>query len=245
MYFPKSSYIKQGFHFLFLEIFQFSQKIWSFSPQRILYLLQNLFLDFTLLLLFIESFTVYYYSFFLNDYSSILPGKFHRWGSLVGYGPWGRKELDTIEQLHFLSFCSSFCRRKWQPTSVFLPGESHGQRGLVGCGLWGCKESDTTKQLTHTAVIQKNTINCCHRSMLSDYIDYFIFVFSPPTTVLNVPSSSFFPLILYASLQAKLLQPCLTFCSPMGHSLSGSSVHGSFPARILEWVAMPSSRGSS
>ena len=31
----------------------------------------------------------------------------------------------------------------------------------------------------------------------------------------------------------------------MDCSLSGSSVHGIFQARILEWVAMPSSRGSS
>ena len=57
------------------------------------------------------------------------------------------------ERLDFLSFYSSFWRRKWQPTPVFLPGESHGRRGLVGYSLWGCKESDTTKQLTHTHTI--------------------------------------------------------------------------------------------
>ena len=34
-------------------------------------------------------------------------------------------------------------------------------------------------------------------------------------------------------------------CKPMDYSLPGSSVHGIFQARILEWVAMPSSRGSS
>ena len=66
------------------------------------------------------------------------------------YSPWGCKESDTTERLHFLSFYSSFWRRKWQRTPVFLPGESHGQRGLVGYGLWGCKELDTTEQLTHT-----------------------------------------------------------------------------------------------
>ena len=38
---------------------------------------------------------------------------------------------------------------------------------------------------------------------------------------------------------------CLTLCDPMDCSLSGSSVRGIFQARILEWVAMPSSRGSS
>ena len=31
----------------------------------------------------------------------LLPGKFHGWGSLIGYGPWGRKESDTTERLHF------------------------------------------------------------------------------------------------------------------------------------------------
>ena len=31
----------------------------------------------------------------------VLPGKFHGQRSLVGYSPWGRKESDTTEQLHF------------------------------------------------------------------------------------------------------------------------------------------------
>ena len=32
-------------------------------------------------------------------HSSFLPGEFHGQGSLMGYSPWGYKELDTIEQL--------------------------------------------------------------------------------------------------------------------------------------------------
>ena len=43
----------------------------------------------------------------------------------------------------------------------------------------------------------------------------------------------------------KLLQLCLTLCEPMDHSLPGSSVPGILQARILEWIAVPSSRGSS
>ena len=39
-------------------------------------------------------------------------------------------------------------------------------------------------------------------------------------------------------------QLCLTLCDPMGCSLPGSSVHGILQARILEWVAIPYSRGS-
>ena len=41
-----------------------------------------------------------------------------------------------------------------------------------------------------------------------------------------------------------LLQLCLTLCSPVDCCLPGSSVHGILQARILEWVAMPSFRGS-
>ena len=44
---------------------------------------------------------------------------------------------------------------------------------------------------------------------------------------------------------AKLLQSCPTLCDPMDCSPPGSSVPGVLQARILEWVAMPSSRGSS
>ena len=40
-------------------------------------------------------------------------------------------------------------------------------------------------------------------------------------------------------------QSCLTLCNPMDCSPPGSSVHGISQARILEWVAMPFSRGSS
>ena len=42
-----------------------------------------------------------------------------------------------------------------------------------------------------------------------------------------------------------LSQSCWTLCDPMDCSPPGSSVHGILQARILEWVAMPFSRGSS
>ena len=46
-------------------------------------------------------------------------------------------------------------------------------------------------------------------------------------------------------MHTQSLQLCLTLCDPMDYSPPGSSVHGIFQARILEWPAMPSSRGSS
>ena len=42
-----------------------------------------------------------------------------------------------------------------------------------------------------------------------------------------------------------LLQSCLTLGNPVDCSLPGSTVHRLLQARILKWVAMPSSRGSS
>ena len=44
---------------------------------------------------------------------------------------------------------------------------------------------------------------------------------------------------------AKSLQSYLPLCDPMDYSLPGFSVHGILQVRILEWVAMPSTRGSS
>ena len=43
---------------------------------------------------------------------------------------------------------------------------------------------------------------------------------------------------------AKSLQPCPALCDPMDCSPPGSSDNGILQARILEWVAMPFSRGS-
>ena len=42
-----------------------------------------------------------------------------------------------------------------------------------------------------------------------------------------------------------VIQSCPTLCNPMDYSLIGSSVHGILQARILEWVVIPFSRGSS
>ena len=46
-------------------------------------------------------------------------------------------------------------------------------------------------------------------------------------------------------MHAKSFQSCPTLCDPKDCSPPGSSVHGILQARILEWVALPSSRESS
>ena len=44
---------------------------------------------------------------------------------------------------------------------------------------------------------------------------------------------------------SEVAQSCPTLCDPMDCSLPGSSVHGIFQARVLEWVAISFSRDSS
>ena len=46
-------------------------------------------------------------------------------------------------------------------------------------------------------------------------------------------------------VHTRSLQSHLTLCDPMDCNPPGSSLQGILQARILEWVAMPSSRGSS
>ena len=49
----------------------------------------------------------------------------------------------------------------------------------------------------------------------------------------------------YTESESEVAQSCLTLCDPMDCSLPGFSVHGVFQARVLEWVAIAFSRGSS
>ena len=48
-----------------------------------------------------------------------------------------------------------------------------------------------------------------------------------------------------AAAAAKSLQSCPTLCDPMGCSPAGSSIHGTFQARVQEWVAISFHQGSS
>ena len=39
----------------------------------------------------------------------LLPGKSHGWRSPAGYSPWGQKESDMTERLHFFTFKYVYC----------------------------------------------------------------------------------------------------------------------------------------
>ena len=68
---------------------------------------------------------------------------------------------------------------------------------------------------------------------------------SPALQVDSLPSEPPGKHICQLCMHAKLLNLCLTLCNTMDCSPPGSSAHGFLQARILKWVTLPSSRGSS
>ena len=70
-----------------------------------------------------------------------------------------------------------------------------------------------------------------------------LWAMSPLSSLSGPLCRSFLSLLsLSVHVRAKL---CPALCDPMGHSLPGSSVHEILQARILEWVVISFSRGSS
>ena len=67
---------------------------------------------------------------------------------------------------------------------------------------------------------------------------FFFFTTSANWEVLFNPESE-------SKTESEVTQSCPTLCNPTDYSLPGSSVHGIFQARVLEWVAIAFSRGSS
>ena len=62
-----------------------------------------------------------------------LPGKFHGRRSLAGYGPWGHKQSDTTERLHFLLSSSHRWRRltqAWFQVGGELIRSCHPDQGI-------------------------------------------------------------------------------------------------------------------
>ena len=149
----------------------------------------------------------------------LLPGKFHGWRSLVGYHSWSRKESNTTERLHFLSFYSSFWRGKWQPIPVILPGESQGWRGLVGCSLWGCLVMSDSLQ-PHRLQPTRLPV---HGTLQARTLEWAAISFSKRN---------------YRKKESEVVRSCPTLSDPMDCSPPGSSVHRIFQARVLEWAAI-------
>ena len=74
-----------------------------------------------------------------------LPGKSHGQRILVGCSPWGCKELDTTEQLHFHFSLSCIEEGNGNPLQCSCRENFRDEGACLGCHLWGRTESDTTE----------------------------------------------------------------------------------------------------
>ena len=71
---------------------------------------------------------------------------------------------------------------------------------------------------------------------------------SPASKVISSPTPPTFKepcVYIESESETEVAQPCPTLCDPLDCSLPGSSLHGILQARVLEWVAISFSRGSS
>ena len=150
------------------------------------------------------------------------PGRLHSMGLLRVRHHWA-SSLSLFTFMHW--------RRKWQPTPVFLPGESHG-RGASWAAIYGVAQSRTwlsdSTELNWTSMGSSLPMNWAHVS----YIGRWILCHWATWEALIYP------------LKVEV-KSCPTLRDPMDCSLPGSSAHGIFQARVLEWLAISFSRGSS
>ena len=91
---------------------------------------------------------------------------------------------------------------------------------------WGCKELEMTELLMHKMTQRKEL-------KLVQNFEYFIWRHRLEKS-LNIKK-----------VKVLVAQLCPPLCDPMDCNLPGSSIHGIFQTRILEWVALPFSWGSS
>ena len=109
----------------------------------------------------------------LATHSSTLPGKFHRWRSLVGYSPWGHKDSDTTGRLHFLSIVP-FGEGNGNPLQCSCL-ESPMDRGAWWATVYGVAKSRTRLSNKHThshTHVYSRVIQLCVCVCVCVYISY-------------------------------------------------------------------------
>ena len=136
------------------------------------------------------------------------------------------------------------------PGSGRSPGEGNGyplqyscmenpmDRGARRVTVHKVAESDTTEQLTSFLLKWgEETTGVCRGHHAAKHLSM------PRTasTTRNCPS----PNVQSGRVESESVSHSVMFVIPMDYSPSGSSVHGVLQARILEWVAIHFSRGSS
>ena len=117
---------------------------------------------------------------------------------------------------------------------------------VMKCQAQGQKPRDEIHQNAHLIVWKKmRTIDCFQDLELLLKILKFCSLIRVPIFVVSVCQISYFLREAKSLYSVCVSQLYLTLCDPMDCSPPGSSLHGIFWARILEWIAISFSRRSS
>ena len=135
-----------------------------------------------------------------------------------------------------------------QPTRLPRPWDSPGKNTGVGCHfLLQCMKVKSESEVTQSCLTLSDPIDCS----LPGSSTHEIFQAKVPES--GTIALLYVYLCLYIctcisiaiSVLWSVAQLCPTLCDPMDGSPPGSSVHGIFQARVLEWGAIAFSNGCS
>ena len=134
---------------------------------------------------------------------------------------------------------------RWQPTRLPRPWDSPGKNTGVGCHfLLQCMKVKSESEVAQSCPTRSNPMDCslpgssAHGIFQARVLEWGAIAFS--MKVYSVPQTLMYKILVVCLLVA---QSCLILCDPMDCSSPGFSVHGILQARMLEWVAIPFSKG--
>ena len=161
--------------------------------------------------------------------------------STVVWGKTYQNLLSWIPDSSIAFLQSSDCYSQWSKrTPLFLrlswlnlsPHLLLQQALSIMCKDWSGILFHSTQSLLWSSL--------CH---LHHHLLWFLAVFFAPIKFFVFLAVS--KCLILLEVEVLIAQSCPTLCNPMDCSTPGSSFHGVLQARILEWVAIPFSRGSS
>ena len=158
------------------------------------------------------------------------PGRLQPMGSL-------RVGDDWATSLSLFPFMHG--RRKWQPTPVVLPGESQGWWRLMGCRLWGHAELDTTEWLSSSS---SSSVGKVKQGIYNLYCLLWRSLWAS-ALFRRIPHA--FVNILYTKWPVLSCSVVSDSATPWTLACQALLPMGILQTRILEWISMSSSRGSS
>ena len=124
--------------------------------------------------------------------------------------------------------------KNWSSASV-LPMNIQGWFPLGWTGLISLQSEGLSRVFSNTTV-WKHQFFSAQLSLWSN--SQCLYMTTGKTKALTIQT-------FVSKVKMLVAQSCLTLCNPLDCSPPGSSVHGILQARILEWVAIPFSKGSS